>query len=343
MSAPGGPPRAGFRHGDSPPTGAGAESLLAAPTALMLEARERIPALAALDLERAIATAEHRWAAYRGAAIHLEHHRADPSAPTVIVAHGLGDHSRRQLALAAALAERGINSLLVDRQGHGISEGRRGDAPLEADLGVLELAIALARADGSGRVILLGDSLGGIMSWYLLTREPDVDGVVCHCIAHPEVDPDPSFARMAPLTRLIGRVAPLAPIAVERIADYTEVALDPETRRQFAEHVDPLFNFTVTARSAASYIGFRPGIPWEQVATPALVLIGGADRMVTPEFTRAAFERAHPPGAELLELDGGGHQLFSDQIDLAIEPVAGWIEAVAAGDRELAAGREREA
>ena len=44
-------------------------------------------------------------------------------------------------------------------------------------------------------MILVGDSLGGIMSWCLLTREPDVDAAVCHCIGHPDVHPDPAFAR----------------------------------------------------------------------------------------------------------------------------------------------------
>ena len=56
---------------------------------------------------------------------------------------------------------------------------------------MLELAIGLARAGSSGPVVLLGDSLGGIMSWYLLTREPDIDAAICHCIGHPDVHPEP--------------------------------------------------------------------------------------------------------------------------------------------------------
>ncbi len=332
------PPRAGFRYGGSPPVGADAERLLAAPTELMLGARERNPALAALDLERELATLEHGWAPYRGDAIHLELHGADPAAPTVVVSPGLGDHGRRHLGLATALSVHGFNSLIVDRAGHGISEGRRGDATLEADLGVLELAIGVARSRSSGPVILLGDSLGGIMSWYLLTREPDVDAAICHCIAHPDVHPDPSFARKAPLMRAVGRLAPYLRIPVDQIADYDEVALDPETKRQFAERVDPLFNFSVSARAAASYIGFRPAIPWERVTTPALVVIGAADRMVTPQFTRLAFERATPPRSELLEIGRAGHQLFLDHLDLAIEPVVGWLGAVFEGDREVLVG-----
>jgi pimeloyl-ACP methyl ester carboxylesterase len=165
------------------------------------------------------------------------------------------------------------------------------------------------------------------MSWYLLTREPDIDAAVCHCIAHPDVHPDRSFARKAPLVIAAGRLFPYLPIPVHRIADYEQVALDPETKRQFDQQLDPLFNFTVSARSAASYIGFRPQVPWQQVRTPALVVIGAADRMVSPEFTRRSLERARPPWAEYLEIAGAGHQLFLDDLGAAIDPLAEWVEA----------------
>ena len=229
------PPRKGFRHGPEPPRGAAAERLLEVPTRVVLEARSRNAALAALDLEGELRTLEHEWADHRGAAIHIERHGDDPTAPTVVFAHGLGDHVRRHLPLAAALSEHGFNALLVDRLGHGISEGRRGDATLEDDLAVLELAIGIARERSSGPVILVGDSLGGIMSWCLLTREPDVDAAVCHCIGHPDVYPDPALARRAPLISGLARLAPRLPISVRQIADYDEVALDPVTKRYFDE------------------------------------------------------------------------------------------------------------
>jgi alpha-beta hydrolase superfamily lysophospholipase len=327
--------RRALRWGAEPPSRAEAERMLEPATRFVLEARERNAGLAALDLEGALERLEHEWAPHQALRIHLESHAVNPAAPTVVVAPGLGDHARRQLGLAAALAELGLNSLIVDRCGHGLSEGRRGDAPLTVDLDVLELAIGIARAGSQGPVVLLGDSLGGIMSWYLLTREPDVDAAICHCISHPEVDPDPSYRFKAPLMRALGRVLPYAPIAVERIADYGEVAVDPLTRRYFDERVDPLFNFTVTARSATSYLSFVPGIDWSRITVPVLVLIGAADRMVTPEFTRRALERSRPPRAEYMELDGAGHQLFLDHIGEVIGPLGDWV-ASALGERERA-------
>jgi len=314
-----------LRYVDGPPPKRVAERMLEVPTRLILAARERNRALAALDLGRALERLEHEWVPYRGLTIHLERHHVDPDAPTFVVAPGLGDHSRRHLGLATALAERGFNSMLVDRQGHGLSEGARGDSPLAADLGVLELTIGLARSRSDAPVILLGDSLGGIASWYLLTREPDVDAAVCHCIGHPEVDHHPSFARLAPLLRALARVAPRAPIPVGRIADYDQVALDPETKLYFDERQDRLFNFTVSARAIASYIDFRPGIPWQEVTVPVLALIGGADRMVSPAFTRRCLDRARPPRADYLELEGAGHQLMLDDLGAAVDPIVRWV------------------
>ncbi|MGH2986120.1 MAG: alpha/beta fold hydrolase [Solirubrobacterales bacterium] len=314
-----------LRYADGPPSKRVAERMLEIPTGLILAARERNPALAELDLEGELDRLEHEWLPYRGLRVHLERHEVDPGAPTFVVAHGLGDHSRRHLGLATALAERGFNSLLVDRQGHGLSEGGRGDAPLEADLGVLELAISHARARSDAPVVLLGDSLGGIMSWYLLTREPDIDAAVCHCIGHPDIPVERSFARRVAL-RALARVAPTAPISVRRIADYEQVALDPQTKAYFDERPDRLFNFTISARAADSYARFHPGIAWERVTLPALVVIGAEDRMLSPRFVRRCLERVRPPRAELLEIADAGHQLFLDDLGLALDPVVAWVE-----------------
>ena len=314
-----------LRYAQEPPPKALAEEMLEVPTAAILAARDRNPAIAALGLEAGLNRIEHEWLPFRGLRIHLEVHPASEQAPVLVIVPGLGDHARRQAALAVALAERGFNCVVVDRRGHGISEGRRGDAPLEDDLALLESAIGFARSRFGGPVVLLGDSLGGIMSWYLLTREPDVEAAVCHCVGHPDVHHGPSFRFKAPLIRALARVVPYAPVPVAQIADYEHVALDAETKLYFEERTDSLFNFEVTARSVASYVGFRPAIPWQRIATPVLVLIGAEDRMVTPEFTQRSLSAAAPPRARYLELEGAGHQLFLDDLGIVIDPLELWL------------------
>ena len=150
-----------LRYADGPPRHEVAERMLEIPTAWLREAHARLPGLAGHDLDATLGRLEHDWIEHRGTRIHVEAHQASRPAATAVFVHGLGDHARRSTPLGGALAEAGFNAALVDRHGHGLSEGRRGDATLETDLGVVERAIAYARERFGGPVVLIGDSLGG--------------------------------------------------------------------------------------------------------------------------------------------------------------------------------------
>jgi lysophospholipase len=321
-----------LRYGDGPPSSEVAERLLEVPTRLLLEARERNAALAALDLEGGLRRLDHAWVKQDGVLIHLEVHAIAPGAPTVVIAHGLGDHTRRLAPLAIALGEAGFNAIGLDRRGHGISEGRRGDASLDEDFAVLRLGIAEARERFGGPVVLLGDSLGGIMIWYLLSEGADVNAVVCHDISHPDVRHDASMRFKAPLMRALGTVAPRLGISVRQVADYEHVALDPVTKAYFDDEVDKLFNFSISARSAASYLAWRPPRPWEQVPTPALVIAGAEDRMVSPRFIEASLERSKPPNSTYVKVPGAGHQLFLDDLGASLQPLLDWLQKTVAAE-----------
>jgi acylglycerol lipase len=314
-----------LRYAGAPPRKQDAESMLEVPTGLLLAARERNAVLAALDLEGGLQRLEHAWVQSDGTLIHFEVHATAAEAPSVVIAHGLGDHARRLTPLAVALAESGFNVVSMDRRGHGLSEGRRGDASLDEDFAVLRLGIAEADTRFGGPIVLLGDSLGGIMIWYLLTQGPGIAAAVCHDISHPQVSLDRSMRFKAPLMRAVGRVAPRLPVPVRRIADYSHVALDPVTKAYFDDELDKLFNFTITARSAASYLGWRPQIPWEQVSTPVLVIAGADDRMVSPRFIEASLERSKPPTTTYAKVPGAGHQLFLDDLGASLSPLLDWL------------------
>jgi alpha-beta hydrolase superfamily lysophospholipase len=288
---------------------------------------EPIPGLAGVDLDAALEGAEHEFVSYRDLSVHLELHLAGPDSPTVVFHHGLGDHVRRFTPLAGRLAGAGFNVVAVDRPGHGLSQGRRGHCPLPWALDVVDASVRYARDRFGGPVILLGDSLGGITLWYSLTRGLDADAVLCHCIAHPEVDVDSSMRWKRPLMTALGKIAAKAPVPVRRIADYDHVALEPRTQAAFDSERDEVFNFRVTAGSAASYFNFRPDRPWSRIETPVAVWIGAEDRLVTPEFTRRAYEREHPPGATYSELPGQGHQVFLDHLDQSFPRLIDWIDS----------------
>jgi UDP-glucose 4-epimerase len=269
--------------------------------------------------------AEHEFLPFKSGDVHLEVHPAGEGEPTIVFSPGLGAHARFYSPALGALCREGFNAIGVDRPGHGLSHGRRGDSPIDATLDVLDAAVRYARERFGGPVALAGSSLGGIITWYALTREPDVDCAVCHNVMHPAERHEPAARIKFPLLTRLARVAPHARVPIKQVADFGAVALDPRTRAYFEEEPDRIWCWTVTARTIASFVAFEPQLDWTRVETPTVVLEGAADAMVNPEFTRRSFERSHPPGAELRELPGLGHLLFHDHLPETLEHMSGFV------------------
>jgi nucleoside-diphosphate-sugar epimerase len=326
------------RYLDGPPRREVAERALEVMTGTLREWSRRVEGMGGLDIDAAVAAAEHEFISHRRARFHLEVHEAGPADTTVVLTHGIGAHSRLYTPLAARLREAGFNVVLVDRPGHGLSEGRRGDCPVERALDVLEEAVRWARSRYAGPVVLGGSSLGGILAWYALTREPDVDAAFCHFVAHPALYPDAATRlKLAPL-RALARVAPSAPIPVEQVADFEAIAEDPEVRAYWADHVDGLYCFRSTARTVAGLFDFKPPVDWSRVEIPALVVIGAEDRMTTPEYVERVLERSAPPRTTYRKLPGCAHLLPIEALDELTSEVAAWMHRVLAGAPEPVSG-----
>jgi nucleoside-diphosphate-sugar epimerase len=319
------------RYVDGPPRRAVLERALEVMTARLREWADAIPGLGGLDVDDAVAKCKHEFISHRRTKVHLEVHESGPADPTVVLTHGIGAHGRLYTPLAARLREQGFNVMIVDRPGHGLSEGRRGDCPVERGLDVLEDAVRFARSRFAGPVLLGGSSLGGILAWYALTREPDVEAAFCHFIGHPAVFQDRATKLKLQPLRALARIAPLAPVPVKRVADFGAIAEDPRVRAYWADEVDGLYCFRNTARTVASLFEFRPQLDWSRVAIPTLVVIGERDRMTTPEYVERVLDRSAPPRTTYRRLAGQSHLLPIEGLDELTEEIAGWArEALAA-------------
>ena len=267
----------------------------------------------------------HEWLPFAAGELHVEVHEAEDADATVVFSPGIGGHARFYTPFLAALRRAGLNAVGVDRPGHGLSTGRRGDAPMDRSIDALELVVRWARQRYGHPVALAGSSLGGITTWYALTREPDIACAVCHNISHPSLRIDRKAEFVVPAMKRLARIARHAPVRIKDFADFGAVADDPAILAYMEGEDDRLWNWTLTARTGASFFEFEPQLPWEQVTTPTLVLVGENDRMVDPDYTRRAFDRAHPPSAELQVIPGKGHMLFIEDRDEMAELVAGYV------------------
>src|SRR4030067_3356290 len=98
---------------------------------------------------------------------------------TVLLLHGLGEHSSRYTHLGGVLAERGFTLESFDLRGHGKSEGKRGDTPsFEAYLKDIDKFLLSIPDLLSKPHFLYGHSLGAILAIsYVLSRNYTPNGV----------------------------------------------------------------------------------------------------------------------------------------------------------------------
>jgi len=232
----------------------------------------------------------HRWPAQGAAGV------GGLVQGTVQIVHGLGEHIGRYAAVAQTLNQAGWHVVGHDQRGHGLSEGPRGGLPSASAL-LEDLALAMDRLRVSGRHVLLGHSMGGLVAARFvaegLAAQPrawcrDVDALV---LSSPALDPGMNVVQRL----LLSVLGPLAPdLALGNGLQPAWISRDPAVVKAYVE--DRLVHDRVTPRLVRFIVdGGRDVLARAtQWRTPTLLLWAGADRCVAPRGS-AALAAAAPP------------------------------------------------
>ncbi|MFV2006006.1 MAG: lysophospholipase [Longimicrobiales bacterium] len=254
---------------------------------------------------------------------------AEEATATVVIVHGLGDHSGRYELVAESLVARGFTVFGFDQRGHGRSQGIRGHAESFGQLrGDLVLAIRKARSV-SGRlpVFLWGHSMGGLLVIRHLQADPgDVRGAVITSPWLATRAPVPEWKRR--LARILDRIAPwlalstgMAPEALMRDAERLRAYRED---RLVHDRISPrLYHVVLKEQKAALE---NPDL----FATPGLFLVPQADPLVVPSVTMAFAEAVQDGRATVVPFPGLLHEPHNEPERSDVFLAAGdWI------DREL--------
>ncbi len=260
-----------------------------------------------------------------GLTLLTRHWAADPARATVVLVHGLAEHSGRYELVGAFLAERGYDTHGFDLRGHGGSGGRRVDVRRFDDfLDDIELIVTGARTPGRP-LVLYGHSLGGLLAAaYAESARPQPDLLV---LSAPALDANLS-GFLEGMLQVLGRVAPR--MRVGSPVEGEQLSRDPEVgRRYFA---DPLVSTKGTARfgliTLRAMKATTAGIG--AIRVPTLVIHGEDDPLV-PVATSAPL--GDLPGCERIVFPGLRHETHNEpEWRDVLGKVAGWI------DGRLAAG-----
>lgn len=243
----------------------------------------------------------------------------DPWA-SILIVHGLGEHSGRYEHVGEHFAAAGIDAHAYDHRGNGGSAGRRGDVDrwsrYHDDLGE---RLATVRSAGVGLpAILYAHSMGGLIAaGYLLSDRPRPDMTV---LTAPGLDSTLAGwkKRLAPL---LARVMPTLSVPNGVLPE--TLSRDPEVGRRLKD--DPLNARTSTARFATEALVEQARVRSRarDVGGPTLVLHGLDDRLVPP---RSSEVFVGAPGVERRTYPGLRHELHNEPDGPAIlDEVVAWL------------------
>ncbi|MDG2015044.1 MAG: alpha/beta fold hydrolase, partial [Pirellulaceae bacterium] len=122
-----------------------------------------------------------QWATSDGTRIQSRQWLATKPRATLLLIHGMGDHSGRFGHVAQYLNTQRISVLAPDLRGHGRSDGQRGHIHnFETLLSDLDIALAQTRRLAPGKpCFIYGHSLGGTLAiLHTLERQTELAGLI---------------------------------------------------------------------------------------------------------------------------------------------------------------------
>jgi alpha-beta hydrolase superfamily lysophospholipase len=259
------------------------------------------------------------WLEVGGRRVHADLHQAVAPAATIVFQPGSGAHARVYFLMAGLFTRLGYHVMVLDRPGHGRSDGPRGDCTIEEAID----ASAAAMREASDRwrlpVVLMGSSMGGLLTVFALLRGLRPAAAVAHNFVYPG-----KLASFRLRSRWIRarrrRPYPLT----ELVHGFERLSADPAVIEYMTARTDPAAAWELTPRSVASLFGFNVPAPPE--SPPLLVVTGDRDQAIPAWATRFFMRWSGLRGYEVETFPGAGHLLFHDHLDVSVPRIADWLE-----------------
>jgi acylglycerol lipase len=252
--------------------------------------------------------------------------RAADGGRSIVLVHGLGEHSGRYVHVGRFFAEAGYRTIAFDLRGHGRSDGKavfvKRYEELAADVQ------SVVTHFGEHDLFLFGHSMGGqLVLWTARRSTMKLSGVI---VSAPWL----GLAQAPPLWRVI--LARMLNWSIPRIRFSTNV--DSANLSHDQAHLDSLedldllhqfitVRFYFEAIKAAARILDDPVINF-----PVLLVQGGDDRVTSRETVEAFFKKLQAPTKTLKIYPGLFHELHNETSRQEVmEYFLEWMNSVSAG------------
>lgn len=253
-----------------------------------------------------------------GLSLLTRHWPAEAASATVLIVHGLGEHSGRWDHVGSRFAEQGFDTHALDLRGHGKEELSAVDIE-DFNHYLQDVELMSDRLRSPDRpLVIYGHSMGGLISLgYVVAGHPAPDLLV---LSAPALSGGNVVLRTA--AKLLSKVVPS--FAMSGSIKGEHLSRDPEVgERYFA---DPQVLTKGTTRFGAELFSAMGRVTeaLDQLDVPTLVIHGTDDKLVPPS---ASAPLAASPHVTRKLFPGFRHELHNEpDADEALDFVTGWIK-----------------
>jgi acylglycerol lipase len=237
-----------------------------------------------------------------GILLHVTEDRVKNPKATVIITHGIAEHSGRYHKITKLLNDARYDVIRYDLRGHGQSAGARGELKHHLDMvhDLHALVLDIKKQDAS--IYLLGYSLGGLIVHMYAVTYQDVKGIIASGAS----------------TDYLKDILPFRFFGVKLLSFYS-------IKTNFADNKLSRIQ-SVETNYINDPLNLKKKIKNHQV--PTLILHGKDDKIVPYTFAEDIFEKISAEDKKLCLYKNSYHEIFNDlDQELVFKDLIEWLDA----------------
>ncbi len=247
---------------------------------------------------------------------------------SLIVVHGVGEHSKRYLSFAKKISAANGACYLYDQRGHGSSDGKRGHVAKFENysndlLNIYELVFSKSQGHP---VFVYGHSMGSVVAaLFALSYQAKIKGLILS--GFPAIPSIPISGISLKLIKFLGKTAPLR--SIPTLLNPKHLSHDPNVWKTYEE--DPMINKTVTLCWAAEFYSVLKEVQnnLHKLFVPLLMMHGSDDKIAKSKGAQQAFQTIYSKDKTLRVFEGQRHELLNEVPpvpDQVIDCMLDWMQ-----------------
>lgn len=244
------------------------------------------------------------------------------NASNVIIVHGLAEHCQRYNEVAEKLNTNNFNVFRYDLRGHGLSEGKKG--ALKSFMQMiddLEKIIEHVKSKYSGKIFLLGHSMGGlIVNLYAALKPKNISGIISSGAATKYVKAVKPFIYFP---RYLINWIYLKAINFDVLAHDKNVCLSAQNDKLNLKKIQISLVSNMLIKGVYT---LQKSI--KNIDVPIIYLHGRDDKLVPCEFSEYMFNNISSKDKDIKILEKSKHEiLFDFEKDLTLKYVLDFLKS----------------